>query len=239
MKKYFLLLSFALYLMNSSITSAEDAPLIVDQKKAISFGIWRIYNTGDAIFIIDEEDRRFVHILIYGSYEYRFFVDGQVNVLLDSGSILDGGVISSDPSRLVEGLETKLSGHLRDGRYSYGQKRFDVVDDTLTLFYKGETDLTGKTPRLTILKKYSNGLVHQGRDLTHTFDPSVVLDKNDVPGSIVTVGDCLVTYLPETGRVDIPCLSVKGRNTIYNVELQKQADSMAFEVNDNDIVRVQ
>ncbi len=237
MKKYFLLLSFVLYLMNFSIASAEEAPIIVDQKKAISFGIWRIYNTGSRIYFIDEKDRRFV--VTTGSNDYGFFVDGQHNVLDGSGLIFNGDVLSSDPSMLVEGLETKLSGQLRDGRYSFGSKKFDVVGDTLALFNGGQAGLSGNTTPITILKKYSNGLVHKGMDLTQTFDPSVVLDENDVLGPVVTVGDCLVTYFSETGRVDIPCLSVKERNTIYNVELQKQPDSLAFEVNVNDIIRVQ
>jgi hypothetical protein len=241
MKKYFLLLSFALYLMNFSIASADEAPIIVDQKKSISFGIWRIYNSGSVIYIIDEEDKRFVRADPSNNL-YNFFVERQQNVLHRTGAIGDAGVASSNSvpvTEAVEGLETNLSGHLRDGRYSFGSKRFDVVGDTLALFYDGQAGLSGDTAPLTILKKYSNGLEHQGESLRHTFDPTVVLDINDVPGPVVTVGDCLATYFPETGRVDIPCLSVKGRNTIYSVGQQKQPDSLTFEVNDNDIIRVQ
>ena len=136
-------------------------------------------------------------------------------------------------------LDTDLDGHLKDGRYSFAVMRFDVVGDTLAIFYAGQLGLSGDTFPITIIKKYSNGLEHYGTRLSQTIDPSVVIDVNDVPGPALIQGDCLATYSPETGRVDIPCLSIKGRNTIYSVGQQKHTDRLTFDVDENDVIRIQ
>jgi hypothetical protein len=241
MKKFLLLLGTLLYVLNFSLAMAEDAPLIAERKKAVSFGIWRIYNTGDDIFIIDEKDRRFIHAE-WTTNEYQFNIKNQGLLLGRRGTIPDLLVLSPNTSTIKnreEGLEAKISGHLKDGLYSFGAKRFEVKGETLALFFNGQAGLSSDTVPLTILKKFSNGLVHHGTSLSNTIDPSVVIDVNDVPGPAVVVGDCLATYSPETGRVEIPCLSIKGNNTIYHVGQQKLPDSSTFEVNDNDIIRVQ
>ena len=82
-------------------------------------------------------------------------------------------------------------------------------------------------------------MVYTGTHASAIISPTTILDANGNPKPALEPGDCLATYSSETGRVEIPCLTIKGEETVYRVGEQQIHDTLTFEVNENDISPVQ
>jgi len=250
MKKNISILSIVLYLLTNSLANAEEPPeelkdvaLVADHKKAVGFGIWRIYNTGTTVYIIDEKDKRWIQSG-WTTNDPHFWDGDFSRLLLGSGSVgeLEIGLDHEYFAEVSEGLAAPISKQLADGIYSFGDKRFEVKGDHLAVYNRGARNGEELPTPGAIINKYSNGLLHNGMEMQHTIEPSVVLDANSVSTPTLIEGDCLATYSAETGLVNIPCLNLIGgsNNTIYQVKQHQIPGSLTFEVNENtDVSRVQ
>ncbi|MCF6204684.1 MAG: hypothetical protein L3J59_13615 [Methylococcaceae bacterium] len=183
---------------------------------------------------MDKEDMHFVQL---DSTVFRFG-DAESGLWLNE----DG---TADPSTNVESaeaakaLEIASSGNLEDGRYGFGDRRFVVKGDTLTIFDIDDEDISGKLSVFEVLKKNSNEMVHNGTNTSTIIEATKTLDAGIVVTLGGELGNCLASYSPATGEVIIPCLSVKGSNTVYRVKQHQISGTMTFEVGDGDVSLVQ
>ncbi|MCF6203759.1 MAG: hypothetical protein L3J59_08830 [Methylococcaceae bacterium] len=232
MKKYFTLLVLAI-LLNSPLATAEETLVsnpIVIVNRALEFGIWRIYNDGDEIFIVDRVDGNYLDT--YGSYFYT--KEGGLRLRADGTS---SRTASSNTKE--EALQAESKGQLQDGRYGFLKKRFVVKGDTLTIFTIDKELSPGNVSTYQVLEKYSNGLTHVGTDTTTIVEATKTVDENSNTIPTGMPSNCLASYLPATGEVIIPCLSVEGSNIVYRVKQHQVPGTMTFEVRDGDVSRVE
>ncbi len=230
MKKYFTLLSFV-FLLNSSLVAAEEALVsnpIVIVNRALEFGIWRIYNDGNEIAIVDRVDGNYLET------DSNYFYSKEGGLYFSN----DGTATQTVIRTKEEALQAVSKGQLQDGRYGYLNKRFVVKGDTLTIFHIDAELSPGNVSTFQVLEKNSNGLTHVGTETTTTVEATKTLDGNNVIVPTGIPSDCLASYLPATGEVIIPCLSVEGSNTVYRVKQHQIPGTMTFEVGDGDVSRV-
>ena len=227
MKKYFACLIITLS-FSFSVPASEDQ--IVNTGNAVQFGIWKVYNSGDNIYFIDQEDDRFVVNGIFTDPSEFHTKEHYIRITRSgSSSFPDATLSSADNIAINDADEVEIKGQLKDGRYRLGDKLYVVSHDTVFIFVKGDEDAFGKVRVGAVLKKFSNEMVFNGTKTSTVIDPTVRLDPNDIPTAAKILGDCLATYSPETGRVEIPCLKVKGGTTIYNVGQQQIPDTLTFD----------
>jgi len=240
----------AILLLASSFANAEvpadapeDAPFVAELNQAVGFGIWRIYNDGINVYITDEQDKRFLKVEPTGNTPN--FWDGDLFKVLHGNGAIDGFELDIDHRYFVEaseGLAVPISKQLAEGIYSFGVKRFEVKGDTLAVYNWGDENPEELPRPSVIIRKYSNGLFSNGIDMQQTIEPSIVLDANGASVPPLVKGDCLATYSPETGLVDIPCVKLLGgsNNAINRVKQHQIPGSLTFEVNENtDVTRAQ
>ncbi len=238
MKIYFLCLVFALS-FNSPVFSSEDQ--ILNSGRALQFGLWKVYNSGKHIYFIDKDAD---HIVVIVNFDQpRFYTQEKTyRITSNSGrtSIISPAVLDQDDERaLKRSLKTEEDGQLKDGRFRFGDNRFVVNGDTISIFPKLAENARGEISFGTVLNKFSNGMVFNGTEFLTSAEPTVRLNANDIPTPAKILGDCLATYSPETGRVEIPCLKIKGRTTIYHVEQHQVPNTFTFDVNESDVTPVQ
>jgi hypothetical protein len=243
MNKSFSFVSIVLFVLNSSLVTAEDALVadpIVSVTKAVGFGVWKIYNTGENILFIDPDGERFLIVeSTTNTQGLKYITADKLFVLRDDGTSLEIGFSGSERPSAEEGLAVQINGNLQDGRYGFGEKRFVVSGETITIFNLEDEDDSGLIVPATVLKKLSNELVHTGPGTSSSFEATTVLNADNAPGPALVQGDCLATYTAETGRVEIPCLNIIGNSAIFRVEQQQIPGTLTFEVDPSDISRVQ
>jgi len=231
MKKYFTLLSFV-FLLNSPLATAEEVLVsnpIVIVNKALEFGIWRIYNDGNEIAIVDRVEGNYL------DFSYPSFYSKDGGLYLDS----DGTSSQTSIYTNEEALQAESKGELQDGRYGFLDKRYVVKGDTLTIFDIEDELSPGNVSSYQVLEKNSNGLKHVGTETTTIVEATKTVDGNSVAAPVGAPGDCLAKYFPATGEVVIPCLSVDGEEIVYHVKQHQVPGTMTFEVGDGDVTPVQ
>lgn len=244
MIKRFSLMSIMLFVFSSSLVSAEELdvpPVIVDVTNAIGFGIWKIYNAGAEVYFIDPEGERYFVVstsvrsltLIPSATKDKAFW------LRRSGISNEENIASQEKKRANEGHTVKINGNLGDGRYSYGNIRFVVSGETITLFDIEDEDNSGNAVPNTVLNKKANGLVHTGETSVSPYEATVTLNADNAPGPALVQGDCVATYSAETGHVEIPCLKIQGNEEIYRVGQEQIPSTLNFSVDPKGVVRVQ
>ncbi len=158
--------------------------------------------------------------------------DGTSDLLLEN-------LADSATKTASDGLGVNISGNLADGRYSFGDRRFVVSGETVTIFDIENEDISGGIVPRTVLNKISNGLVHTGTTASSPYEATVILGPDNAPGPALIQGDCLATYSAETGHVEIPCLKILGSEAIYRVGQEQIPDTLNFSVDPDDVKRVQ
>lgn len=238
MKKYISRLIVMLTLFSGSVLAAED--IIVNTGKAVQFGIWKVFNEGAAILFIDQDASHFVDITFSTNPAVFFTEDSRIFITNTGTGAYRERSLSTDEKKSVNAaLAAEIISQLQDGRYRFGDKLYVVSGDTITIFNNGAEDLQGIANPATVLKKFSNGMIYNGHDASVVIDPTVMLDANDTPAPAKILGDCLATYSAETGRVEIPCLSIIGDTTVFHVGQQQIPGTLTFQVNPSEITPVQ
>lgn len=243
MNKCFTVLALMLCI-NSPLAMAKEAPVkdpIVNVNKTVKFGIWRVYNEGSYIYFTDKEDKHYLKVEFTTNDPTFSGPDGRL-LLHDTGTAGQQGFLDDTHPYAIsaaKALEIEPSGHLQVGRYGFGDKRFLVTENSITVFNAGNEDNSGNIFPSTVLKKYSNGVVREGTYTSTIVEATKVLDKNNIAGPAVILGDCLATYSATTGLVTIPCLSVESDNTVFRVTQQQIPNTLTFEVGKDSVTRVQ
>lgn len=238
MKNIFSCLIFALSFSSSVFASEEQ---LLNTEETVQFGLWRVHNTGGGVFFVDKDASHVVTLNPYTDPPEFLTKEKRVDVLNNSGysnSFALTYTLGEDKA-IKNTLKAKVNSQLKDGRYRLGEKIYIVSGDTIIIFLEGAENPQGAVSAATVLNKFSNGMVFNGTGLSTIVEPTIRLNANDIPTPAKVLGDCLATYSPETGRVKIPCLKIKGRTTIYHVEQQQVPNTFTFDVNESDVTPVQ
>lgn len=231
----------------SFATEVEDP--IVDVNKTKEFGLWRIYNAGTTITILDTQKGSFFRINVTGNNpSYYAAVEQEANkqgyLLHKSGTA--GSLSTLDASHPYQqeanqAAQTEISAHLQNGvTYGYGVKRFRVQDDMLIVYDEGDFDeISGLALAKLVLNKFSNGVVYEGFSTTAKFDPTIIINAEEIPGPAKVLGDCSATYSSAEQKLTIPCLSIDGSNAIYEIDLNQTPSTVNFSADLNTFTQVQ
>ncbi len=216
--KKFLISAGVIFFFSCTFVKAQEAPVknpIINMNKVVNFGIWRVYNSGNSIYFVDQKEGNSLFVGVkMGKDEFRFSSTDGTTVLLFDGSIMRFGGKSWVP---IEARTNESIGKLKNGRYGFGSTRFLVKENTITIFDVDNETESGAIMPATTLNKYANGVTYTGTAAPIIIDPTTVLDASDIVGSAVVLGDCLASYSgPE--EIIIPCLSVEGSDTVYRVK---------------------
>ncbi len=143
---------------------------IVATDRALEFGVWRVYNAGNTILLIDTEGSRYIELS--SSLEYVQEV-GKEFLLFESG----GSAMNSADSMFDENVQSALTaesnGQLNNARYLFGIRAYLVNEDTLTIFDIDDEDGSGDiTPRI-VINRFSNRVEYTGTTTISVFDPTV------------------------------------------------------------------
>lgn len=189
MKKYLFLALLALTANNSF---AVDKEPIVDVNVVEEFGIWRIYNSGDNIYIVDSLKGRIIragdngyfnyHPLEGGVYSYSPSNDGTSSI---SSSSLDY------PQSIANiATTTTVTAHLQNGIFGFEESNFQVDGDTLFIYDEDNYNGATKDASLKmVLNKFSNRVLVEGSKNTSNFEPTIVVSADDITGPAKILGD--------------------------------------------------
>ncbi len=159
-----------LIVANNAILAAPSViNPIVSAGKALDFGIWKIYNRGSEIILLDQNDFRLIR------------VNGDVDLLVSDAN--DKGFNLHDTGTFTptdgfwynqfaqETRDADSKGQMQNARYETGDRVFLVNGNELTIFnLNDEKDSVISTT--SVLNKFDNGIVHTGRDQVTVIDPT-------------------------------------------------------------------
>lgn len=233
------LLFILLFVTFSHISFAADVEdPIVDVNKTKEFGLWRIYNSGTTITVLDTKKGSFFRMeATSGNPQYYAIVEQETEkqgfLLHDSGTAGSLSALStSHPYQQAanQAAITEISAHLQEGTvYGFGEKRFRVQDDVLTIYNEVDFDvIADRASSQLVLKKFTNGVVYEGTSTTAKFDPTIIVNAENIPGPARVLGDCVATYSSAEQKLTIPCLKFAGDNTIYEINLNQFPDTINF-----------
>jgi hypothetical protein len=176
-------------LLSCSLVKADELPVIdpvVSANKALDFGIWRVYNEGARIFIIDSNRSYYLQVK-----------PTQKSIIVNTPdatyTLVDNGTSGANPptdtfDNIAQiGLNVESKGQMTNARYKFGNKIFLVNGDTMTIFNFQDEDLaTGNVTPRTVIKKYSNGIEHIGTRSISVIDESFSISP-PVTGELVAI----------------------------------------------------
>jgi hypothetical protein len=207
-------------LLFNILVTAENLPVInpiVSATKALDFGIWKVYNAGTRIFIIDPDSTYYLQVkptaksIIVETPEISY-------TLVDNGTTGANtpSDINDDIAQIGLGAESK--GQMLNARYQFGNKIFLVNGDTMTIFnIQDEDAVTGVAAPRTVINKYSNSIEHIGTRHVSVIDETVSI----TPPSSATV----VSIQPaHTGSWFDP--ATDGRGGFLNVAIDQNGQSL-------------
>jgi hypothetical protein len=172
MKQLTTLFTLIVVLLASTFVAAGPSVInpIVATDKALEFGVWRVYNAGNAILLIDTEGSRYIELS--SSLEYVQEVDKEF-LLFESGESAMNSADSMFDVNVQNALIAESNGQLIDARYIFGNRVYLVNDDTLTIFDTNDEDSSGDiTPRI-VINRFSNRVEYTGTTTISVFDPTV------------------------------------------------------------------
>jgi len=205
---------------------------VVDVTQAKIFGLWRVYNSGSTIYIVDKEKRRFLRMDASSNRPVYYNEERLAFSLFDNGTSKAGNILSETHPWLKD-VETakniEVSAHLLNGLFGFGEKRFQVDNETLTIYNQSDLDDTTQTLKTQItLKKYSNAVINKGTQTVSNFEESIVIAPSNILVPPRILGDCVTTYSNETQKLIIPCLVINGQTIIYEIQLKQTPDTLNF-----------
>lgn len=169
-------------LLPSLVVTAEDLPVInpiVSATKALDFGIWRVYNAGTRVFVIDPDRSYYLQVkptsksIIVETPEISY-------TLVDNGTTGANTPTDITDELAQAGLDAESKGQMINARYQFGNKIFLVDGDTMTIFnIQDEDQLTGVAAPRTMINKYSNGIAHVGTRHVSVIDETFSITPPD------------------------------------------------------------
>ncbi len=238
MKKYLLIVLLALT-VNSSFAAESDP--IVDVNVVEEFGIWRVYNSGDEIYIVDSIKGRIIRVEDDGYFNYHLPEGGRYSY--STGNIGTTEIVAFAYPNSIFNTATETitpTAHLQDGFFNFEESRFQINGETMFIYYQGNyNDATKKASLKMVLNKYSNRVLVEGPENTNNFEPTDVVSVSDIAGPAKILGDCNANYNPATGILSIPCLSIGNDRTVHQINLNKMPDTLDFSADLQTFIRVQ
>lgn len=183
------LLSILFLLLLNTLAVAETLPVInpiVSAGKALEFGIWKVYNDGTNIILLDQNDFR-----LYKNDSDRSNM-GLVSDVDDTGFLL----LSGGNGAPIDGYwykqfaqkahDAETKGQMQDARYEFGDKIFRVVGDEMTIFPRGADEQSDEIISKVVFNKYDNGLLLTGRNQITVIDPTFTVAP-PTTGSLIPI----------------------------------------------------
>ncbi|MCF6203573.1 MAG: hypothetical protein L3J59_07880 [Methylococcaceae bacterium] len=240
MKKYLSIVLLALTI-NSSF-AVENNP-IVDVNVVEEFGIWRVYNSGDEIYVVDSIKGRIITAgdYINGGFQY-YLPEGDVYVYSSFSSGTTSISSASYPnSEFKTATETIApTAHLQNGLFNFEEISFQIDGDTMIIYdKKNYNEATKEASLKMVLNKYSNRVLVEGPENTNNFEPTDVVGPGDIAGPAKILGDCNANYNPATGILSIPCFSMGNDRTVHQINLNQIPGTVDFSADLDTFIRVQ
>jgi hypothetical protein len=238
MKKYLSIVLLALT-VNSSF-AAENDP-IVDVNVVEEFGIWRVYNSGDDIYIVDSIKGRIIRVEDDGYFYYHLPEGGRYSYPPSNSGTAEIVTIAYPNSIFNTATETITpTAHLQEGLFSFEESRFLINGETMLIYDKDNyNDATKKASLKMVLNKYSNRVLVEGPENTNNFEPTDVVNASDIAGPAKILGDCNANYNPATGILSIPCFSIGNDRTVHQINLNQTPETLNFSADLQTFIRVQ
>ena len=238
MKKYLFIVLFTLAVNNSF--AIEKNP-IVDVNVVEEFGLWRVYNKGVSIFIVDSLRGRVILIANDGSFSYFLPEGGWYSYSPFSTGATRLG-ISAYPSSIFKTATSIIAptAHLKNGLFDFEESKFQINGETMIIYDKDNyNDATKEASLKMVLNKYSNRVLVEGPKSTSNFEPTDVISASDVAGPAKILGDCNANYNPTTRILSIPCFNIGNERTIHQINLNQTPDTLNFSADLQTFIRVQ
>ncbi len=201
---------------------------IVDINQVQSFGIWRIYNAGDKLYLIDSLKGRIVEATTLNYYPsseddfFYFFFSHTGSASSTSGNY---------PNKAAAKATQTPNAIIQDGFFGYQNTRLSIEGDNMSIFpiSNNNYDAINNTARFKmVLNKYSNRIFVKGPDTETNFEPNVTVTSSNMPTAVRTLGNCAANYNPATGTLTVPCFTIGDERTIYEIDLKQFPDTLNF-----------
>ena len=238
MKKY---LSIVLLALTVNCSFATENDPIVDVNVVEEFGIWRVYNSGNYIYIVDSIKGRIIQVEKDGYIHYRLPEGGYYTYAPNNIGTSAIGTSAYPNSIFNIATETITpTAHLQDGFFDFEESRFQINGETMFIYDKDNyNDATKKASLKMVLNKYSNRVLVEGPENTSNFEPTDVVSASDIAGPAKILGDCNANYNPATGILSIPCFSIGNDRTVHQINLNKKPETLDFSADLQTFIRVQ
>ena len=240
MKKY-LFIVFLILAVNNSFAVEKDP--IIDINVVEEFGIWRVYNSGSNIYIVDSLRGRMISAgnYINGGFKYHLPEGGvyTYSSFSSGAESLDGSSYPNSEFKIA--TETIVpTAHLQNGVFNFEDSIFQIDGDTMIIYdKKNYNDATKEASLKMVLNKYSNRVLVEGSENTSNFEPTDVVSPSDIAGPAKILGDCNANYNPATGILNIPCFSIGNDRTVHQINLNQISDTVDFSADLQTFIRVQ
>ncbi len=240
MKKYS---AFLLWIFSFSVFAETLINPVVDVNQVKAFGLWRIYNAGSTIYIVDKEKTRFLRMDLSTNRPTYYDENRLAYSLFSNGSSKSGSILSATHPWIKDVDAAKnqtVNANLLNGLFGFGEKRFKVENNNLIIY--NVTDLNEQTQILKTqitLKKYSNAVINEGSQTVSNFEESIVISPSNILIPPRIIGDCATTYSSENQKLTIPCLVINGQTIIYEIELNQIPETLNFQTDLSSFERVQ
>jgi C-terminal processing protease CtpA/Prc len=156
---------------------------IVNKGQAISFGIWKLYNDGTDLFILDQKMGRILELWSSSSGWIGLKAEGIFYVLWPWGD----STVEEEIPGIDAAYSAKSSGEVEDGKHIYGSWELVFDGNTLTI-----TNPEGVAPEVeTVIQSNSNEILHLGYSSSTFFsatfeEPLELQSVGNVTGAMVT-----------------------------------------------------
>ncbi|HFD12253.1 MAG TPA: hypothetical protein ENJ32_07270 [Crenotrichaceae bacterium] len=219
MKQVIMLTTLFCLLVTNGYARTYELPVvnpIVGVDRVIEFGIWRLYNKGTRMVITDPDME---HVLIVKptfkstvvstpEKTYNLVVNGTSGILKPTNTFYNMAQTA---------LFSRTAGRMQNARYRFGNKIFQVIDDTMTIFYAEDEDESGVAIPRIVINKFSNRVEHIGTRHVSVIDPTITarLHPNGVAVPIESVHSGL--WRDET---------IEGRGGNINIDLDENGNAV-------------
>lgn len=93
-------------------------------------------------------------------------------------------------------------------------------------------------PDLTYTQLVINGIENADAFYSLSINGNVSSNPTETPEETPEQTECTATYIPNTGRIVIPCISAPnefGKTTLYSIQMQQQPNSFKFDLDLNTV----
>ncbi len=135
MKKYLSIVLLVLTFNNSF--AAENNP-IVDVNVVEEFGIWRVYNSGSYIYIVDSIKGRIIRVEDDGYFNYHLPEGGSYQYQPGTSGTTAINTTIAYPNSIFSTVTETITptAHLQDGLFGFEKSKFQINGETMFIYDK-------------------------------------------------------------------------------------------------------